>query len=113
MWMIGWNHDIGYEFSQTSKEHNEISTSLCQAVGIYDNNVLKAIQFHGEITSIDTDEWRILNIADLTIDSKGHNVPIMVRLDEIQKRYGKTSSQYINACEIAYKIELTNCNVSK
>lgn len=117
MFMIGWNHDIGYEFSKTQIEHPKISSELIHQLlcfkTIYDTTIPPktnhAIYYHGQLPDeslLFNDEWRILNIADLTIDSKGNKVGIRKRLEDIKNRYGKHSNQYIMASELAVKIGL-------
>lgn len=117
MFMIGWNHDVGYEFSKKSKGHSKISSELIYQMicfkEIYDTPISSktnhAIYYHGQLPDeslLFNDEWRILNIADLTIDSKGNKVSIDNRLNDIQSRYGKDSEQYNMILDIANKIGL-------
>ena len=117
MFMIGWNHDVGYEFSVTQEEHPKISSEMIhQMVGInnvYDVLISKkandAIYYHGKCPDESlkrVNEWRILNIADMTIDSKGNKVTVSQRLDDIKNRYGEDSDQYLTAYDIACQIGL-------
>lgn len=54
-----------------------------------------------------TDEWRILNTADMTFDHMGNRVSVKERLESIETRYGKESAQYQNAIFLAKKIGLS------
>ena len=117
MFMIGWNHDVGYEFSKIQTEHPKISSVLLHQMmyfkTINDISVpLKtnyAIYYHGKIPDesiMFNDEWRILNIADMTIDSKGNEVSVDKRLEEIKERYKEDSKQYTDAINICKELKL-------
>lgn len=113
MWMIGWNHDVGYEFSEKQSEHPYISESLLKLINVRSGNiesskVLHSIRKHGLNTNTKSAEWIILNMADLTIDDKGNKVDILKRLEGIKQRYDKDSNQYLTACDVAYDVGLTN-----
>ena len=107
MWLIGWCHDIGYEFSRTSDEHAGISAQMLENFlncGETDQTKKQeaAILKHGVplpagLEHFITDEWRILNIADLTTDSHGIDVDVHTRLRDISSRYGENSDVYKNA----------------
>lgn len=112
MFAIGWNHDIGYEFSKVSSEHANISESLLKLLGITGNDknsqkVLHAVRTHGNDTKTKSLEWKILNIADMTIDSRGNRVKVTERLDDIKSRYGSNSAEYEKACHITQMVGLT------
>lgn len=112
MFMIGWNHDVGYEFSHNKIEHPNISKSLLKLINVNDSNeaniVLDAINTHGELNETQTLEWQILNIADMTIDSKGNDVDVQTRLEDIGNRYGKESSDYLKAYNLCLHMGLIN-----
>ena len=119
MFMIGWNHDVGYEFAKEQTEHPQISSEMVHSLvcinKIYDTPISTktnhAINYHGcypDKSIKDNKEWIILNIADLTIDSKGNKVDIMQRLEDIKNRYG--SNQYLTACDIAVQVGLIDRN---
>lgn len=114
MFMIGWNHDVGYEFSEKQEEHPIISEEMLNTLKISKANtgqrVCHAIKKHGQYTDLKTIEWKILNIADLTIDSKGNKVDVMQRLEDIKYRYGEYSNQYLTACDIAVQVGLIDRN---
>ena len=116
MFVIGWNHDIGYEFSEKQTEHPDISAQLLVLLqdAPCESDLrqlsIKAIKKHGKYTEDKTDEWKILNIADMTIDSKGNDVDVMDMLDDIKSRYGEHSDQYLTACDICIQIGLVDRN---
>lgn len=57
-------------------------------------------------------EWRIINMADMQVDSKGNEVDVIDRLRDIRDRYGDWSDQYLTACDICYRIGLTAVNLA-
>lgn len=111
MFMIGWNHDVGYEFSKNQSDHPAISEEMLKLINITNDNkesskVLHSIRKHGLYTKTKSIEWIILNTADMTIDSKGNKVTISQRLDDIKSRYGEYSIQYSQACNIVEQIKM-------
>lgn len=103
MFALGFIHDIGYEFSMKPCEHPIIGQQI-----LADTDFLFAdeIRWHGIPTSRRTNELLVLNIADLLTDSTGNVVTLGERLEDIAKRYGKQSQQYLDAREVA--VEITN-----
>lgn len=97
MFMLGYLHDVGYEFSKEQKEHPDVSADLLASVfgsiipGAKDGIAYDAIKNHGKYTDKKTLEWKILNMADMLIDSKGNEVDVTARLDDIKDRYGEYS----------------------
>lgn len=121
MFMIGWVHDVGYEFSKEQSEHAKVSSEMLHQLvcvnKIYDTSIsLKtnhAIYYRGSYPAEAVDcnlEWKIINMADMLIDSKGNEVTASQRLDDIKNRYGEYSDQYLTACDICYQIGLTAIN---
>ncbi len=116
MFMIGWCHDVGYEFSKERSEHPNKSATMimllndsCVSSDLRQKSV-SAVKYHGKYIKEETEEWRILNIADLLIDYDGKEVDVHKRLEGIKERYGEYSDQYLNACEISYRVGLTTVN---
>lgn len=106
MFMIGWNHDTGYEFCEEATKHPAVSEELLKLIGVTSKNmstakVLHCIRKHGHDTNTKSPEWIILNTADLTIDSYGDKVDVLSRLEDIKKRYGENSPQYEESVNIA------------
>ena len=132
--MLGWIHDVGYEFSEKQLEHPNVSAELLWTLGDafgvimeYPCNengeisssapynegwvtAVSAIKDHGLYTENETAEWKILNMADMQVDSQGNEVSVSQRLDDIKNRYGEHSNQYLTACDICYRIGLTAIN---
>ncbi len=117
MFVLGWNHDIGYEFSKTQEEHPDVSSNMIASAFLEDTFwgekttlSMGAIRKHGRYVEKETPEWIILNIADMLIDSGGREVSVSERLNGIMERYGEHSDQYLTACDICYRIGLTAVN---
>ena len=53
-----------------------------------------------------SDELKMLNLADMTIDSSGKHVGAEKRLIDIKGRYGEESQQYKDAKLLAHKLGL-------
>ena len=95
LFLLGFNHDIGYEFSIDGKEHGKIGGLILKESGY---KYWKEVYYHGIIT----DEYGsmyldILNQADMQIDKYGNDVGYDVRLEDIKSRYGESSNVY-NSC---------------
>ena len=121
--ILGWIHDVGYEFSEKQSEHPNVSEELLctlgDAFGVISSSTpyneewittLSAIKDHGSYTENETVEWKILNMADMQVDSQGNEVSVSQRLDDIKNRYGEHSDQYFTACDICYRIGFTAIN---
>lgn len=114
--MLGWIHDVGYEFAENQSEHPDISAKMLLLIN--EDTVAsdlkkpfyKAIKEHGKYPSEMTEEYRILNMEDMLVDSKGNEVTVSQRLEDIKNRYGEHSIQYLTACDICYRIGLTAIN---
>ena len=120
MFVIGWNHDIGYEFSKYKEEHPMVSASILsltfydegQDMGKNGGNAINAILSHGLYTDEKTEEWIILNQADMQISPNGKEISVSERLDDIKERFGEYSDEYLTACDIAYLTGLTATNLA-
>lgn len=93
--VIGYNHDIGYEFTTNGINHNIIAGQILK-----NNNFKywKEIYYHGEInTDYNSIYLTILNQADMQIDKYGNDVGYSKRLEDIKNRYHENSEIY-NKC---------------
>lgn len=116
MFMLGWNHDIGYEFSTEPTEHLDVSAKMyletLDDIVVNDTKSItyQAIKYHGRYTENETTEWKILNMADMQVDFDGKEVDVITRLNNIRERYGEHSNEYLTACDICFLIGLTPVN---
>ena len=100
--VIGFNHDIGYEFCIDKMEHNKIGGEILKASGFKN---WKEIYYHGEIdVEYETKKIKILNQADMQIDKYGNNVGYGRRLEDIKIRYGENSIVYNKCCKLVEKV---------
>lgn len=101
--VMGLLHDIGYEFSDSASTHPEVGADMLNSLNVSQFcAIVDAVRNHGKIYEMENvTKWDyILNEADLTVDSKGNNVSIEERLDDIKGRYGKSSTQYKDALSV-------------
>ena len=101
--IIGYSHDIGYEFTKNGENHNIIGGQVLKNSNF---KYWKEVYYHGKIpdeySSIYLD---ILNIADMNIDKYGNDVGYIRRLDDIGKRYGTDSKVYMNCIELIRELK--------
>jgi predicted hydrolase (HD superfamily) len=104
MFLLGYLHDIGYEFSDVPNEHPFVGGELLKA---QQYPYWREILYHGcvdcEYTSAELD---LLNAADLSVNAQGENVGAIERLTDIANRYGENSRQHLNAKTLARKLKL-------
>ena len=93
--IIGYNHDIGYEFTKNGINHNIIGGEILKNSNF---KYWREIYYYGEINveykSLYLD---ILNQADMQIDKYGNDVGYSKRLEDIKNRYYENSEIY-NKC---------------
>lgn len=94
LFILGFNHDIGYEYGDNLK-HAHIGGDILKR-----NNYKywKEVYYHGDInTQYQSLFLEILNKADMQIDKYGNDVGDNKRLEDIKNRYGEESKTYIDA----------------
>lgn len=98
LFILGYNHDIGYNLCSNKIEHNIVGGQKLK-----DNQYKywKEVYYHGnpycEYQSL---FLKILNMADMQIDKFGNDVGYEKRLEDIKNIYGINSIQFINAVKI-------------
>lgn len=102
LFILGINHDIGYEFGN-KENHNTVGGNILKNNGY---KYWQEVYWHGnsksEYESLYLD---ILNEADLSINKYGEEVGYEKRLEDIKSRYGTDSFQYNNSLEIIEKLK--------
>ena len=94
LFILGLNHDIGYEFTTNGKNHNRIGGNLLKESNY---KYYKEVYYHGDInTDYSSLYLDILNMADMQIDKYGNEVGYEERLKDIETRYGMNSDIYKN-----------------
>lgn len=100
--IIGYNHDIGYEFSKNGINHNKIAGEILKQSGF---KYWKEIYYHGIADCKYNSKYlKILNQADMQIDKYGNDVGYNSRLEDIKSRYKEESAVYINCKKLIEKI---------
>lgn len=95
VFLIGYLHDIGYEFTSNNIEHNKVGGEILKILGF---KYWKEIYYHGENNiEYKSDYLDLLNKADMQIDKYGNDVGYDKRLEDIKKRYGVESIEYKKA----------------
>ena len=105
LFVLGFNHDIGYEYGDNSN-HEYIGGEILKR-----NNYKywEEIYYHGDIKSEYTSLFlKILNKADMQIDKYGNDVGYDKRLEDIKNRYGENSKTYKNAEILISKLRSEN-----
>ena len=104
MFLLGYLHDIGYEFAQVTDEHSSVGGKLLKAQHY---PYWREVAYHGSVdckyASVELD---LLNTADLSVNAQGENVGVVERLKDIANRYGDNSRQHLNAKALAQKLKL-------
>ena len=89
LFILGFNHDIGYEYTDNGKGHNKVGGEILKESGF---KYWREVYYHGELTSEYSSTYLdILNYADMQIDKYGHDVGFEKRLKDIKSRYGEDS----------------------
>ena len=104
LFVLGYNHDIGYRFATDKSNHNIVGGEILRSTNY---KYWEEVYNHGnpdtEYTSMYLD---ILNQADMQIDKSGKEVTYDERLEDIKQRYGINSIQYINSQKIIDKCRM-------
>ena len=93
LFTIGFNHDIGYEYSdEKGIDHGKIGGEILRKSGY---KYWKEVYYHGILTNEYSSKYLdILNYADMQIDKYGNDVGFEKRLEDIKSRYGEDSRVY-------------------
>lgn len=96
LFLLGYNHDIGYEFAKENVNHGVIGGNILKNNGY---KYWQEVYYHGEIDIDYKSKYlNILNQADMQIDKYGNDVGYEKRLADIRNRYGE-DSQMFKKCE--------------
>lgn len=98
LFMLGFIHDIGYEFSNNGLNHNVIGANILKENGY---KFWQEVYNHGNPnTNYSSLYLKILNMADMQIDKYGNDVGYEKRLEDIKNRYGENSKPYLCSKQI-------------
>ena len=104
MFLLGMLHDFGYEFTENGKKHAMVAGQILERSGYkYWQDVVN----HSEkATDNMSDETFIINCADLSVNPDGKDITIAERVEDIGRRHGKNSTQYLIAFEKLQKLQV-------
>ena len=94
IFVMGFLHDIGYEFVSDQRDHASKGGEILQRMGF---KHWEEIAQHGDASASMSDELFVLNFADMCTMPDGLCCPMNYRLKDIGERYGQDSEQYIEA----------------
>lgn len=104
MFFLGYIHDIGYEFSEMPMEHTIAGAKILKNCGY---KYWKEVLYHGlSNPPYTSQELDLLNIADLTTNSRGADVTAKNRCDITKEIYGEDSLQFKESVSLANKLQL-------
>lgn len=91
MFVLGWLHDVGYAVAWGDNEtRTKVGAFLLSMLGY---SGAPEIESHGNATPDDSVELQLLNLADMSINSRGDRVSFQDRRRDISERYGEDSIQ--------------------
>lgn len=91
MFLVGFLHDVGYEFVEDPIQHEEVGGNILKQL---DFRYAQEVSSHGNPHSTFTSqELFILNLSDLTVSHDGTPRTMQQRLDLVIQRYGANSIQ--------------------
>ena len=106
LFLLGFVHDIGYEFVEDTKDHPKVGGEILKQSGY---KYWKEVYYHGRLTNEYKSLYlKILNQADMQIDKTGQDVGYDKRLEDILKRYGKSSNAYIKSKEMIESLKVNS-----
>lgn len=103
LFVLGYLHDIGYEFATDPDDHAAIGGEVLKRLGF---TYWAEVANHGNPeSSYSSAELDLLNSADMHTSSTGERVTYAERLQDIADRYGEDSPRYQNARTIIANLE--------
>lgn len=102
MFTLGFVHDIGYEYAEDQRDHENIGGAILRETGF---KYWREVYHHGRPNcDYQSDELFVLNLADMQTDSRGNRVTLDARLADIGERYGHEAIQYTTAAALAEEL---------
>lgn len=103
LFVLGFNHDIGYEYKTEGEEHQQTGGKLLKESGY---KYWQEVYYHGmPDVPYNSEYLTILNQADMQINKYGNDVGYDKRLHDIEERYGKESIPYQNSKKLINQIK--------
>lgn len=103
LFLMGYLHDVGYEFVDDPSEHASAGGDALRRMGF---KYWQEVSNHGiPGCSYASSELDLLNSADMHTSPIGNPVSYKRRLDDIRERYGVDSTQYRNAATVIAELK--------
>lgn len=103
VFLLGLVHDCGYEFVDDPLDHPIVGSNLLKESGY---SYWREVRWHGiPHAPYYSNELLVLNIADLLVGRDGRRMSLDQRLNDIARRYGSESKQFIQAKQLACEID--------
>lgn len=103
LFLMGYLHDVGYEFVEDSSQHASAGGEVLKRCGF---KYWQEIANHGiPECAYASPELDILNCADMHTSPVGEPISYEERLEGIQERYGAESSHYKNAAAVIQELK--------
>ena len=103
LFVLGYLHDIGYEFAADPDRHTPVGGEVLKRLGfVYWAEVANHGNPAGTYSSAELD---LLNSADMHTSPTGDRITYAERLQDIADRYGEDSPRYQNARTIITDLE--------
>lgn len=103
LFVLGYLHDIGYEFATDPDDHAAVGGEVLKRLGF---TYWAEVANHGNPeSSYSSAELDLLNLADMHTSPTGKRVTYAERLQDIADRHGEDSSRYRNARMIIADLE--------
>lgn len=110
MFLLGFLHDIGYEFGEHAN-HAEIGGNMLNSIHYTYTN---EIAFHGIVNcDFSSKELDLLNWCDMHTNGKGEYVTFEERLSDIKNRRGEDSDAYKDSEKIINSLQHLNIKFDK
>lgn len=108
LFVMGYLHDIGYEFAKDPDNHAVVGGEVLRQCGF---KYWQEIASHGDPeSSYFSPELDLLNSADMHTSPLGEAISYEERLKGIRERYGSQSPRYLKAINVIQKLEEAGYN---
>lgn len=107
--LLGFLHDIGYEFAEDQKEHAKVGGLLLKRQNY---KYWQEIYYHGFAQKeYDTPELWLLNYVDMITSPTGDYITVKQRIDDIADRYGNDSWQIKESVDLSIMLDANGYNI--
>lgn len=107
--LLGFLHDIGYEFAEDQKEHAKVGGLLLKRQNY---KYWQEIYYHGFAQKeYDTPELWLLNYVDMITSPTGDYITVRQRIDDIADRYGNDSWQIKESVDLSIMLDANGYNI--